>query len=103
MIADRRRGPSLSAPIAYLGGLGLLAASAFRALVWPVGEPPGLIGSVARQGDWIFGRGLVLVALLHVSFGSFLAMQAYFGATFNEAVGPVVGLGLIRNVAPILT
>jgi phospholipid/cholesterol/gamma-HCH transport system permease protein len=35
--------------------------------------------------------------------GSFLTMQAYFGATFTEGAGIVVGLGLIRNLAPLLT
>ncbi len=29
-------------------------------------------------------------------------MQAFFHATFTEAVGAVVGLGLIRNLAPLL-
>ena len=51
----------------------------------------------------MLGMGVPLVGLIHVSFGSFLAMQAYFGATFSEAAGAVVGLGLIRNVAPLLT
>lgn len=103
MTHDRHPLTALSAPITYLGGLGLLAGSAVRAIIGPGEEAPGLVGSVARQGDWILVRGLVLVGLVHVSFGSFLAMQAYFGATFNEAVGPVVGVGLIRNVAPLLT
>jgi phospholipid/cholesterol/gamma-HCH transport system permease protein len=30
-------------------------------------------------------------------------MQAFYGATFLEAVGPVVGVGLFRNVAPLMT
>jgi phospholipid/cholesterol/gamma-HCH transport system permease protein len=43
-----------------------------------------------------------LVALVHVGMGSFLAMQAFYGATFTEGVGAVVGVGLIRNAAPLL-
>jgi phospholipid/cholesterol/gamma-HCH transport system permease protein len=35
--------------------------------------------------------------------GSFLSMQAYFGATFVDGIGPVTGVGLIRNLAPLLT
>ena len=47
--------------------------------------------------------GLPLVGLVHVGMGSFLSMQAYFGATFMDGIGPVTGVGLIRNLAPLLT
>jgi phospholipid/cholesterol/gamma-HCH transport system permease protein len=30
-------------------------------------------------------------------------MQAFYSATFTEAVGAVVGLGLLRNMAPMMT
>ena len=56
-----------------------------------------------RQLDWLLGAGLPLVALVHIGMGSFLSMQAYFGATFEVGVGPVVGVGLIRNGAPLLS
>jgi phospholipid/cholesterol/gamma-HCH transport system permease protein len=46
--------------------------------------------------------GLPLVGLVHVGLGSFLAMQAYFGATFVAAAGPLVGIGLVRNIAPLV-
>ena len=46
--------------------------------------------------------GLPLVALVHVGIGSFLSMQSYFGGTFVEGTGAVVGVGLIRNVAPLM-
>lgn len=90
--------------IGYLGGLAILGVSALRSIK---GEPsqsrPKLWSGLLRQLDQIFGVGIPLVGLIHVGFGSFLSMQAYYGATFTEANGAVVGLGLIRNVAPLLT
>jgi phospholipid/cholesterol/gamma-HCH transport system permease protein len=59
--------------------------------------------ALVRQLDGLFGMGLVLVGLVHVPMGSFLAMQAYFHATFTQAVGAVVGLGLVRNLGPLTT
>ena len=53
--------------------------------------------AILHNLGWMLGMGLPLVGLVHVSFGSFLTMQAYFGATFTEAAGIVVGLGLIRK------
>ncbi len=47
--------------------------------------------------------GLPMVGLVHVGMGSFLSMQAYFGATFIDGIGPVTGVGLVRNLAPLLT
>jgi phospholipid/cholesterol/gamma-HCH transport system permease protein len=89
----------LAAVIGYLGGVGLLAVSTLGALA----RPRGLLGTVVRRLDALFLLGLPMVALMHVGVGSFLSMQAYFGATFTEANGAVVGLGLMRNVAPLLT
>ncbi|MBX6313757.1 MAG: ABC transporter permease [Isosphaeraceae bacterium] len=88
---------------AYLGGLVILAGSALRALVRPSGRPSAFLPAVVRQCDWMFGMGLPLVALVHMGLGSFLAMQAFYGATFVVAAGPVVGLGFLRNVAPLMT
>jgi phospholipid/cholesterol/gamma-HCH transport system permease protein len=89
--------------VAELGAAGLLLGSAASALMRPRGDAPPLAGVIGRQLVWIFGAGLPLVGLVHVGMGSFLAMQAYFGATFAEGSGPVVGVGLIRNGAPLLT
>lgn len=86
-----------------LGGIATLAATAIGSIFRPVAGDARLVPAVARQARWILGMGFPLVGLVHVSFGSFLAMQAYFGATFTEAAGAVVGLGLIRNVAPLLS
>ncbi len=102
--ADRPR--SIAArPLAFVadvGGIALLAASA---AVSPLRKREGdahLIGATVRQLSWMLAMGLPLAGLVNASFGSFLAMQAYFGATFTEGAGAVVGLGLIRNVATLL-
>ncbi len=89
--------------LAYLGGLGLLAMAALRALVAPRGDATPFWSAVVRHLDRHLGWGLLLVALVLAPLGSFLAMQAYFSATFREASGAVVGLGLARNLAPLLS
>jgi phospholipid/cholesterol/gamma-HCH transport system permease protein len=38
-----------------------------------------------------------------VGMGSFLSMQAYFGSTFVDGTGAVVGVGLLRNLATLMT
>ncbi len=87
----------------YLGGMGMLAGSAARSAVRPRGGPPPLATAIARQLDTTLRFGLPLVAIVHVGLGSFLAMQAYFGATFLDGIGPVVGVGLVRNIAPLMS
>src|SRR4051794_1224704 len=87
----------------YLGGLAILAVAAAGAARRPPRDSPRLGPAGARQGGWLLGMGLPLVGLMHVGLGSFLAMQAYFGATFVVGAGPVVGVGLFRNVAPLVT
>jgi phospholipid/cholesterol/gamma-HCH transport system permease protein len=52
---------------------------------------------------WLIVWGTPLVVLVHVGQGSFLALQAFHGAIFLDAVGPVVGVGLFRNVGSQLT
>jgi phospholipid/cholesterol/gamma-HCH transport system permease protein len=86
----------------YVGEIGTLAASAGRALVRPVGKPPAMLPALMRQLGWMLGMGLPLVGLVHVGLGSFLSMQAYFGGTFVDGTGAVVGVGLMRNVAPMM-
>jgi phospholipid/cholesterol/gamma-HCH transport system permease protein len=80
-----------------------LPATAVRAVVEPRGDSPAeATDRVGGQLSWMFGMGIPLVALVHVGMGSFLAMQSYFGGTFAEGTGAVVGVGLLRNVAPLL-
>jgi phospholipid/cholesterol/gamma-HCH transport system permease protein len=59
--------------------------------------------TVAVQLAWMFGLGLPLVALAHVGIGAFLAMQSYFGGTFADGTGAVVGVGLLRNLASLMS
>jgi phospholipid/cholesterol/gamma-HCH transport system permease protein len=86
-----------------IGGAILLALAALRSIVWPKGHAPNLIRAVGGQIRWNIAAGLPVVGLAHIGIGSFLSMQAFFGATFVEGTGAVVGVGLVRNVAPLLT
>jgi phospholipid/cholesterol/gamma-HCH transport system permease protein len=99
---DRLGTPVLQG-VVYLGGLAMTLGSAFKALVHPPKGAPALRTALVRQLEWLLGAGLPLVGLVHVGLGSFLAMQAYYGAVFAEAVGPLVMVGLFRNVAPLLS
>jgi phospholipid/cholesterol/gamma-HCH transport system permease protein len=72
-------------------------------MIRPRNSGPRFVPALTRQLDELFWYGLPLVALVHVPTGSFLAMQAFYHATFTDAVGAVVGLGLLRNMAPMLT
>lgn len=87
----------------YLGALVLLTVRAGKSIWRPEGAVAPFVPALLNQLDWLFLAGIPLVALVNFGMGSFLSMQAYFGATFVVATGPVVGVGLIRNVAPMLT
>jgi len=94
--------PAAVVVVGYLGRAALLAASALRASVRSPGPATPIWAETVAQLDRLLVMGLPPVALVHVGMGSFLAMQAYFGATFVEGTGSVVGVGLIRNLAPML-
>jgi len=88
------------AGLSYFGGLaGLLAATA-RSTFRPSDVPIRRL--VNAQLAWMLALGAPLVALVHVGLGSFLSMQSYFGGTFVEGTGAVVGVGLLRNMAPLM-
>lgn len=87
---------------AYLGGIVIVATSAIRAAIAPRGESPPFLGGVFRQADDLLMLGIPLVSIVNVGMGSFLSMQAYFGATFVDGSGAVVGVGLVRNLAPLM-
>jgi phospholipid/cholesterol/gamma-HCH transport system permease protein len=89
--------------IVHLGRLALLATSALRATFRPIEPSPSFYSETSKQLDRLLAMGLPLVGLVHIGMGSFLSMQAYFGATFVDGIGPVTGVGLIRNLAPLLT
>lgn len=102
LIARPPRGGMLDL-LAYLGGLALLVPTAARSLVRPRGGMPSLVSAVVWHLDRNLLWGLPLVALVLGPLGSYLAMQAFFSATFREAAGAVVGLGLVRSLAPMLS
>ncbi len=89
--------------IAYLGKAAILVVTSAGSLVRPSETSTSLITGTTKQVDRLVGLGYGVVAASHVGMGSFLAMQAYFGATFVDGIGPVVGVGLIRNLAPLLS
>jgi phospholipid/cholesterol/gamma-HCH transport system permease protein len=64
---------------------------------------PGFWTVLKGELWWLLMMGLPLVGLVHVGMGSFLSMQAYFGSTFVDGTGAVVGVGLLRNLATLVT
>ena len=82
----------------YLGGT---ASVALKALQRDQAEGSA-DDRVSAQLAWIFALGFPFVTLVHVGIGSFLAMQSYFGGTFAEGTGAVVGVGLLRNLSSLL-
>lgn len=97
-----RDGP-LTRGLAELGILARLALGAPRAIFWASRPAPRFAPAVARLVDELLRRGLPLVVMIGMSLGAFLTMQAYFSATFREAAGAVVGVGLLRNLASLVT
>jgi phospholipid/cholesterol/gamma-HCH transport system permease protein len=96
-------GRTAIASVAYLGGAAIVLASAARSIVRRTGAGPAFVPALMWQFGRVLGLGLPLVGLVHVGLGSFLSMQAYFGGTFVDGTGAVVGIGLIRNVAPLVS
>ena len=100
-----RIGQGVTTLFLYLGGLFVLGASAWSSLLRP---RTGLHRTQAEQATmrelwWMLSAGFPIVGLIHVGIGSFLSMQAYFGSTFVDGTGAVVGVGLVRNLASLLT
>lgn len=87
--------------VRYIGRLGMLLVASIGAVArpGPWEDAPGW----TSEARWMLGMGLPIAALVHVGMGSFLSMQAYFGGTFVDGTGAVVGVGLFRNVAPLLS
>ncbi|MDX2035757.1 MAG: ABC transporter permease [Isosphaeraceae bacterium] len=96
-------GSSILGVVEYCGGVALMIGSAIRAAILPTGEPLSFARATIRNLDRFVFLSLPITALVHVGLGSFLAMQAYFGATFVDGIGPVVGVGLVRNLAPLIS
>ena len=51
---------------------------------------------------WMLVTGLPLVGMVHIALGSFLSLQAYYGSTFVDGTGAVVGVGLLRNMGGMM-
>lgn len=96
-------GRQVLARLAYMGGIASVLTLALGSLFQKRGATDSLPLAVSGQLSWIFAMGFPLVALVHVGLGSFLSMQSYFGGTFVEGTGAVVGVGLLRNVAALMS
>jgi phospholipid/cholesterol/gamma-HCH transport system permease protein len=85
----------------------LLAFEAVGALVSPAraeGTGRSAFGTtLVRQLSWMLALGIPVVGLVHAAMGSFLALQAYYGSTFIDGTGAVVGVGLLRNLGGLMT
>jgi phospholipid/cholesterol/gamma-HCH transport system permease protein len=91
----------------YVGGVTLLAIAAGSSVLWPWGHDkaasPGFWKTLMHQLFWMLVTGLPLVGLVHIALGSFLSLQAYYGSTFVDGTGAVVGVGLLRNMGGMMT
>jgi phospholipid/cholesterol/gamma-HCH transport system permease protein len=93
---------------AYVGNVTLLLVLVAGWLIWPFHaggreNGPGFLKSLFHQLFWMLFMGIPLVALVHVAIGSFLSLQAYYGSTFVDGTGAVVGVGLLRNLGGIMS
>ena len=101
-------GRTVLALTGYVGGVTLLAMGAAGSFFWPVpardeAPAPGLVKTVMHQLFWMLLAGIPLVGMVHVAIGSFLSLQAYYGSTFVDGTGAVVGVGLLRNLGGLMT
>jgi len=64
---------------------------------------PGFTKTMMQQLFWMLFMGIPLVGMVHVAIGSFLSLQAYYGSTFVDGTGAVVGVGLLRNLGGLMT
>ncbi len=98
-------GKSCIAVVAYLGGVAALMVSAVSSMFsfHRADDVPGFWPVLKEHLWWLLVMGVPLVGLVHVAMGSFLSMQAYFGSTFLDGTGAVVGVGLLRNLATLMT
>jgi phospholipid/cholesterol/gamma-HCH transport system permease protein len=92
----------------YVGGVAVLLLRVAGWIIWPWDSSahqgrPRFFKSLMHQLFWMLSMGLPMVALVHVAIGSFLALQAYYGSTFVDGTGAVVGVGLLRNLGGIMS
>ncbi len=101
-------GQSAVNSLAYVGNVTLLLVLVAGWLIWPFHSRdheggPGFLKTIFHQLFWMLFMGIPLVGLVHVAIGSFLSLQAYYGSTFVDGTGAVVGVGLLRNLGGIMT
>jgi len=91
--------------LGHLGGTVMLMIAAATSFVRSSedDEEVGLWSATTHELWWMLLVGCPLVGLVHVAMGSFLSLQAYYGSTFVDGTGAVVGVGLLRNLAPLMT
>jgi phospholipid/cholesterol/gamma-HCH transport system permease protein len=102
-------GRSTLATMGYLGGITLFSFGVAGWFLWPrrarneeVGAH-GFMKTMMQQISWMLILGIPLVGMIHIAMGSFLSLQAYYGSTFVDGTGAVVGVGLLRNLGGIMT
>jgi phospholipid/cholesterol/gamma-HCH transport system permease protein len=93
--------------MSYVGGTFLLSVGAVGWLLRKekdhhVHGLPSFTRTTVRQISWMLALGFPLVGLVHIAMGSFLALQAYYGSTFIDGTGAVVGVGLLRNLGGMM-
>src|SRR5262249_56468659 len=102
-----RVGRSVLAVMGYLGGVVILALGAagwaLRLTPEESDDLPQFGKTLIRQLAWMLALGFPLVGLVHIALGSFLALQSYYGSTFVDGTGAVVGVGLLRNLGGLMT
>lgn len=97
-------GYAVVSTLAYFGAMAVLIPSAAAAFVRPADDDEqSLRAATAAELSWMLFAGCPVVALVHVAMGSFLSLQAYYGSTFVDGTGAVVGVGLLRNLASMMT
>jgi phospholipid/cholesterol/gamma-HCH transport system permease protein len=89
--------------LAHLGATAVLMISAAASLVRSDDDEISLRSATMTELSWMLLAGCPLVGLVHVAMGSFLSLQAYYGSTFVDGTGAVVGVGLLRNLASMMT
>ena len=96
-------GRSVIESMGYVGGVSILLLGAAGSLFLTGRsrrdeDAPGFVKSLFQQLFWMLYMGIPLVGLVHIAIGSFLSLQAYYGSTFVDGTGAVVGVGLLRNL-----
>lgn len=94
-----------AAILSALTGLGRFVDFAAKFFYWLV-KPPFRIGLIFEQLYFIGNKSLFIIFLAGSFTGMVLAYQTYFGfqlISVDSLVGPVVAIGLSKELAPVLS